>query len=200
MFLRNILKDHKPVGIYCNIQYDLHTIKIKDNINIIFLCYIDANCTYKKRSNELTDILGAIISFNRLKSFIKNMKNQNKIVMLCLRGNFDYYYYDPYPIVSLLTDLGCDGIDIYIDEKCLYINHIIQVLREYIPKNLLSLTISNMIDQDTLQLIKQHSFQLDWINIINIPNNWNDNIDFIKKYYNKYFKGQKLIKKDTLLV
>ena len=196
MFLRDILNDRKPVGTYCNIQYDLDTIKIKDNINIVFLCFIDANCTYKKRTHELTDILGVIITYNKLKSFIQNLKNKNKIVMISVRGNFDYYF-NPYPLVSLLTDLGCDGIDIYIDEKCLFVNSVIQLIREYIPTKLLSVTISNVFDNTTLQLIKKHSFQLDWMNIINIPNN---NIDLIKDYYTTYFPGKKLFIKDNNLI
>lgn len=199
MFLRDVLNRQRPVGLYCNIQYTLDNIKVKDNINIVFLCFIDTKCTYKKRTNELTDLIGAILTFNKLKAFINHLKNQNKIVMICLRGNFDYSY-NPYPIVSLLLDLGCDGIDIYIDENSLLINHIIQLTRECIPRHLLSVTISHIIDHNTLLLIKKHSFQIDWINIINIPNNIDSSIIDIKKFYHSYFKGKKLIQKDNLLL
>lgn len=120
--LQKILKNSRPLGVYfqswssnwASTAPNLDLSKIDLPINLVFLSFVNPNCSYIKGSNTFAGTgLDFSSDFLVVKNSIDILKKKGIIVMLSVGGaTYPFTSYNPNNVASLANDLGCNGIDI----------------------------------------------------------------------------------------
>ena len=219
------LNGKRPLGVYfqswssnwSNTASNLDLTNINNKINIVFLSFINPNCSYIKGSNTFSGTgLDFSSNFSTVKESIQILKTRGVIVMLSV-GGATYHFNDsfnPKPIIDFANDLGVDGIDIDWEpttgaSEANQLGSIINKIRINYQSGLLSMaafsvgaygqgdfTNSQPSGQYTSMCIpglKSNGHQLDFINIMSYDagNTYNPIEAF--KSYRSYYKGPLLI-------
>ena len=193
--LKKSLKEQKYIGIYfrswcsnfINNDYNIE-LNIIENFNVCYICFVHPLCNYQSKSYNFKDFSS---DFKIIKKNIEKLRKKNIIVMLSIGGS-DYSFRKTnfVNIVNLCIDLGCDGIDICINQptkKDYDLCEVVNSLRKILKNKFISMSIFKNSHMDSYnKVLKNNGFQLDWIIIIDsINNELFYNIDL----YKEYFKG-----------
>lgn len=93
---------------------DLSLSKITKPIDQVFLSFVNPNCTYKKGQYNWNGTgLNFSSDFKVVKEAIQMLQTQGIKVLLAVGGaSYAFINYSPQNCTDLMSDLGCDGIDI----------------------------------------------------------------------------------------
>lgn len=186
---------------------------IDPNINIVYLSFVTPACSYEKNSKKWIGTgLDFSSEFQVVQESIKKLQERGVIVMLSVGGaTFTFDVFNPINISNLVTDLGCDGVDLDWEDvqgitASSKLGKIIQDMKENLPNDLLlSLAafstgaygfneFENSLpkSQNTgmcIEGIQKSGHLLDWINIMSYDagNTYDPLIAF--KAYRTYFSG-----------
>jgi hypothetical protein len=196
--LRKSLKGKKHIGIYfqswCSnfindYNFNLNTI---ENFNVCYICFVHPLCNYQSKSYNFKDSgLDFSSDFKTIKKNIEKLRNKNIIVILSVGGSdYSFRKTNSENIANLCIDLGCDGIDICINQpikKDYDLCEVVNSLRKILTNKFISMTIFKNSHMDSYnKVLKNNGFQLDWLVIIDLLNNeLFYNIDL----YKEHFKG-----------
>ena len=195
--LQKKLNGKRPLGIYfeswtCNWSSNsdnLDLTKIDLPINIVFLSFVNPNCSYKSGSNTFTGTgLDFSSDFNVVKGSIAKLRSKGIIVMLSVGGaTYPFTTFNADNIANFCNDLGCDGVDIDWEDPSGFaaaskLGPIINKMRKSLPDKLISLagfsvgaygqgkwlnaTPSSSNTGMNVEGLKSNGFQLDFICIM----------------------------------
>ena len=219
------LNGKRPLGVYfqswssnwSNSASNLDLTNINKQINIVFLSFINPNCSYIKGSNTFSGTgLDFSSDFTIVKESIKLLKAKGVIVMLSV-GGATYHFNDsfnPKSVIDFANDLGVDGIDIDWEpttgaSQSTQLGSIINKIRNNYPSGILSMAAfsvgaygqggfinsqpSGQYTSMCIPGLKSNGHQLDFINIMSYDagNTYNPIEAF--KSYRSYYKGPLLI-------
>jgi hypothetical protein len=197
--LNKSLKGKKHVGIYfqswcsnfVNNEYNIDLITV-ENFNVCYICYVHPLCNYQLKSYTFKDSgLDFIADFKTVRKNIELLKKKNILVILSVGGSeYSFRKTNYVNISNLCLDLGCDGIDICINQqtkKEYNLSEVINSMRKFLKNRFISVTIFNNSNMNNyIKVIKDNSFQLDWVIIIDLVR---DEIFSLIDLYKNYFKG-----------
>ena len=219
------LNGKRPLGVYfqswssnwSNSASKLDLTNIHNQINIVFLSFMNPNSSYIKGSNTFSGTgLDFSSDFTIVKESIKLLKAKGVIVMLSV-GGATYHFNDtfiPKSVIDFANDLGVDGIDIDWEpttgaSEANQLGSIINKIRTNYPSGLLSMAAfsvgaygqgdfinsqpSGQYTSMCIPGLKSNGHQLDFINIMSYDagNAYNPIEAF--KSYRSYYKGPLLI-------
>lgn len=198
--LKKSLKGQKHIGIYfqswcsnfINNDYNID-LNIIENFNVCYICFVHPLCNYQSKSYNFKDSgLDFSSDFKTVKKNIEKLRNKNIIVILSVGGSdYSFRKTNSINIANLCIDLGCDGIDICINQqtkKDYDLCEIVNSLRKILTNKFISMSIFKNSHMDSyIKVLKNIGFQLDWLIIIDSTNK--DETFYIIDLYSQYFKG-----------
>lgn len=222
--LQKILKDSRPLGVYfqswssnwASSANNLDLSKIELPINLVFLSFVNPNCSYVKGSNSFSGTgLDFSSEFLVVKNAIEILKNKGIIVMLSVGGaTYPFTTYNSQNVAALANDLGCNGIDIDWEPiggatESSKLGPIISSTRKEFPNGLISIAGFSVgaYGQDEFQNaepksqntgmciegLKSNGHQLDFICIMSYDASPVYNPLLAFDAYRKYFSGPLLL-------
>lgn len=202
--LKKTLKGEKHIGIYfqswCSnfINEDHAFTNIDEYFNVCYICFVHPLCNYQKRSYTFKDSgLDFSCDFKLVKNNIEKLKKKNIVVILSVGGaEYSFRKINCENIANLCFDLGCDGIDICINQltkKDYNLCEVVNSLRKVLRNKFISMSIfQNSYMNSYIKVLKRNGFQLDWLIIIDSVDN-KDQIFYNIDLYKEYFKGLLLL-------
>jgi hypothetical protein len=192
--LHYLLNGKRPIGTYyqswsapwVSRGEDLDLSKIASPVNVVYLSFCTADCTYVKGSNSFGGTGLAFSSdFAVVKKSIEILKNKGVVVMLSVGGaTYPFTTYNARNVADLCNDLGCHGIDIDWEDEHGFerFGKLISDTRNALPDGCVSTAAfsvgaygeGNFVNSPpgssrtgmNIQGLKSDGEKLDWINIM----------------------------------
>jgi chitinase len=218
------LNGKRPLGVYFQTwssrwssnSSTTDLAQINAPINLVYLSFVQPNCTYIAGSNSWTGTgLEFSSEFSVIQGAINILKQKGMVVMLSVGGaSYSWNNYNTSALAALVNDLDCDGIDIDWEDPAgaiaaYKLGPIIAELRNALPNKSLSLAGFSVGAYGSGEFInaqppssntgmcisglQSNGNQLDWINIMSYDASPVYSPTQAFDAYRKYFSGPLLI-------